>query len=170
MKPIWTIGYEGASPEDFDATLRAAGIDVLIDVRAVAISRRPGFSKTALSDRVEGQGIAYLHLRGLGDPKPGREAARSGNMALFRTIFATHLSTPEAQIDLETLKAVAGKRRVALLCFESDAGGCHRTIVANEVANSGNVSIVHLAVERGRAAKDGQSRTDHHSGESLAAA
>jgi uncharacterized protein (DUF488 family) len=77
MKSLMTIGYEASQPDLFDATLLRRGVEVLVDVRAVALSRRRGFSKRALAERLEQQGISYLHLSNLGDPKPGRDAARS---------------------------------------------------------------------------------------------
>jgi uncharacterized protein (DUF488 family) len=170
MRQLATIGYEGASPTDFDAALTAAGVDTVVDVRAVALSRKAGFSKTALAERLREQGFEYVHLRGLGDPKPGREAARAGDMALFKRIFGAHMTTPDAQSDLAKLRALASARNIALLCYEADAAGCHRAIVASQVANSGNLSIVHLSVEAGRATGNGRSRTNNHSRQSLAAA
>jgi uncharacterized protein (DUF488 family) len=170
MNSLATIGYEGATPEAFDAVIGAAEVELLVDVRAVALSRRPGFSKTTLSTRLREQGVDYVHLRGLGDPKPGREAARSGNHALFRAIFGAHLATDEAKRDLATLEALALRHRVALLCFEADAAGCHRSIVANAIATARNMSIVHLRVERGQANIGGRARTNNRAGESLAAA
>jgi len=170
MQPITTIGYEGANPTDFDATLASARVNVVVDVRAVAISRKAGFSKTALQDRLQANGLQYIHLRGLGDPKPGREAARAGDMALFRQIFGAHLTTPDAQADLATLKALAAAKTVALLCYESDPEGCHRSIIAKLVAKSVNLAIVHLSVEAQRAPISGRSRADNHSRQSLAAA
>ena len=170
MKTIATIGYEGTTIEAFDAALERAHVDVVVDVRAVAISRKRGFSKTALSERLRSIGLDYVHLRGLGDPKPGREAARAGDMALFRQIFGAHMATDEARQDLEALRALVTDRKVALLCYEADAAGCHRAIVANAIANPGNLSILHLRVEQGRAITGGRARADNHSGEGLAAA
>jgi len=170
MTTIATIGYEGATPEAFDAALELASVDMVVDVRAVAISRRRGFSKTALSDRLRGIGLDYVHLRGLGDPKPGREAARAGDMALFREIFGAHMATDVAKVDLEALRVLVAERKVALLCYEADAAGCHRTIVADAIAKHGNLSILHLRVEQGRAVAGGRSRADNRSGEGLAAA
>ena len=97
MSAILTIGYEGASIEEFVTTLKLAEIDVLIDVRDVPISRKRGFSKGALSSTVEAVGIKYLHLRDLGDPKPGREAARRGDVQTFESIFNAHLMRNGAQ-------------------------------------------------------------------------
>src|ERR1700751_6123716 len=94
-----TIGYEGASAEAFDATLENAGIELVVDVRAVAVSRRRGFSKSSLAARLEAAGLRYVHLRGLGDPKPGRDAARAGDLARFRAVFSAHLETEGAQGD-----------------------------------------------------------------------
>ena len=170
MQTITTIGYEGASPADFDAALAAAGVNFVVDVRAVAISRKVGFSKTALSERLRGRGLGYIHLRGLGDPKAGRDAARAGEMDLFRQIYGEHLTTSAAKADLAKLQMLAPSNTVALLCYEADPEDCHRLTVAKLVAKSENLLIVHLSVETGRTRARGRSRADHHSCESMASA
>ena len=100
MRSLFTIGYEGASIADFVATLRAVNVDVLIDVRDVPISRKPGFSKRVLAQRLGDVGIEYVHLRDLGDPKPGRDAARRGDFKEFERIFREHLEREKSQIAL----------------------------------------------------------------------
>jgi uncharacterized protein (DUF488 family) len=123
---IWTIGYEGATQPELIARLRAAGVETVADVRAVTSSRRAGFSKNVLASSLAEAGIGYVHLRDLGTPKAGRDAARKGRVAEMRAIFAQHMTAPEAQRDLAALRALAAERRVALLCYEADAAGCHR--------------------------------------------
>lgn len=139
-----TIGYEGASLDSFLAALRCAHVSLLIDVRAVAVSRRRGFSKTALAAALREAGIGYLHLRDLGDPKPGREAARSGRMSEFRAIYAAHLRGPVAQAALAEAARVVEHRASCLLCYEADPLGCHRSIVANAIARKTGLAIQHL--------------------------
>jgi uncharacterized protein (DUF488 family) len=126
-----TIGYEAATLPAVIAKLRAAGVEVVLDVRAVAASRRAGFSKTILRASLAAEGIGYEHLRGLGTPKPGREAARNGRIAEMEAVFAEHMATPEAQDGLAQAIAIACERPSALLCFEACASGCHRRIVAD---------------------------------------
>lgn len=128
-----TIGYEAATLPEVIATLKAAGVEVVVDVRAVAASRRAGFSKTMLRTSLEAEGIGYEHLRGLGTPKPGREAARKGRIAEMEAIFAEHMRTPEAQDALALAQAIVRDRQAALLCFEACASGCHRRIVAEMI-------------------------------------
>ena len=144
MSELLTIGYEGSTPEAFDAALAAAGVELVVDVRAIAASRRRGFAKTALADRLADAGIRYIHLRELGDPKPGRDAARAGRWADFRSIFAKHLATPEALGGLARLSQLAVGQRTALLCYEADAAQCHRAIVAEKVAKSCELVVAHL--------------------------
>jgi uncharacterized protein (DUF488 family) len=145
ITPLATIGYEGATVQGFLAALREAHVELLIDVRALAMSRRPGFAKTRLAANLEDAGIGYLHLRGLGTPADGRAAARSGNHDEMHRIFREHLATPEAQADLETLASiVTGGRRVALLCFEADPAHCHRSLVVAELAKSMRLEVMHL--------------------------
>ncbi|MEO0362870.1 MAG: DUF488 domain-containing protein, partial [Pseudomonadota bacterium] len=114
-----TIGYESATLPEVIEKLRAAGVEIVVDVRAVASSRRAGFSKTVLRNSLEEAGVAYEHLRALGTPKPGREAARRGRIAEMEAIFAEHMKTPEAQDALARATAIAGERRAALLCYEA---------------------------------------------------
>jgi uncharacterized protein (DUF488 family) len=154
-RPVATIGYEGATVRTFLDALREAEVDLLVDVRAVASSRRPGFAKTALRASVEEAGIEYLHLRGLGTPAEGRAAARAGRHAEMRRIFLAHLATAEAQDELETLAAlVRSGRRVCLLCLEADPTHCHRSMVADALASRVPVRVAHLAPRLERERED----------------
>lgn len=166
---IFTIGYEGADIAAFIQTLRQAGVRTVADVRAVAVSRRKGFSKTALAHHLEAAGIGYVHFRDLGDPKPGREAARAGRMREFESIYAAHMTTTAAQIQLGELADISIEGDVALLCYEANAQGCHRTMIARSIAKSRKSAIVHLAVNN-QSASVGRARTHDHPCEGLAAA
>jgi uncharacterized protein (DUF488 family) len=147
-----TIGYEGANLEGFLAALRRSRVSLLIDVRAVAVSRRRGFSKTALAAALAEAGIGYLHLRDLGDPKPGREAARAGRMGEFRAIYNSHLRGAVAQAALAEAARLAEQRSVCLLCYEADPAGCHRSIVATALARKTGMHVQHLFADAPRAA------------------
>lgn len=169
MIELLTIGYEGSTPEAFDAALAAAGIELVVDVRAIAASRRRGFAKTALSDRLSDAGIRYIHLRELGDPKPGRDAARAGRWAEFRAIFTAHLATPEAVGGLARLSELVVRQRTALLCYEADAAQCHRTIVAERVARGCELVVAHLKASPCTLGKHERDRTGRHLGQGRAA-
>jgi uncharacterized protein (DUF488 family) len=145
MQRLATIGYQSATPESFLRALASARVELLVDIRAVASSRRPGFSKTKLAASVAEAGIDYLHLRALGTPADGRAAARAGHHAEMRRIFLAHMSTAEAQDALEDLaQIVRSGRRVCLLCFEADPAHCHRNIVASTLAGMMPIEILHL--------------------------
>ena len=147
MPSLFTIGYENATVAGFQDALRDAKVDLLIDVRAVASSRRPGFAKTALAANANAAGAEYLHLRALGTPADGRAAARAGKPEEMKTIFRKQLATDEAQEQLATVAdLVTQGRRVALLCLEADAQVCHRSIVAAEVARLTGAKVVDLSV------------------------
>jgi uncharacterized protein (DUF488 family) len=139
-----TIGYEADTLPNVIARLQAAHVEVVIDVRAVAASRRAGFSKTILRNSLEADGIDYVHLRDLGTPKPGREAARKGRIAEMEAIFAEHMATPEAQDALAQAVQIIEARHVALLCFEACASGCHRRVVAELVQQKTGCAIQNL--------------------------
>lgn len=124
--------------------LQAAGVALLIDVRAVPISRKPGFSKRILGASAEARGIRYLHLQALGTPKAGRQAARSGKADLLDAIFSAHLATKSAQAGLAAAIGVATAAPSCLLCFERDPHFCHRRLVAEAISIRTGQDIVHL--------------------------
>jgi uncharacterized protein (DUF488 family) len=139
-----TIGYERETQAAVIDKLKTAGVEVVIDVRAVAASRRAGFSKTLLSASLNDAGIGYVHLRQLGTPKPGREAARKGKVAEMHEIFKAHMVEPAAQLELAKATEIAARQKTALLCYEADAGGCHRTILANWICDDLGCEIENL--------------------------
>lgn len=141
MPDLATIGYEKLTQPELIALLQDAGVEVLIDVRAVAASRRAGFSKTLLAGGLAEAGIDYVHLRGLGTPKAGREAARKGRIAEMHAIFEEQLKTPEAEHDMARAEAIVAERPAALLCLEADAAGCHRRIVADRLKERLGIAV-----------------------------
>ena len=126
-KRIFTIGYEGATQDEVVAALKQAGVARVIDVRAVPLSRKPGFSKNVLAAGLKEAGILYVHLKALGTPPAGREAARKGRWDEMNRIYAAQLDTPEAGAEAGQMIALAEEKPSALLCFERDPAHCHRT-------------------------------------------
>lgn len=149
-KTLATIGYQGASMESFLRALKETKVEVLVDIRAVASSRRPGFSKNALAANLAEAGIDYLQLRGLGTPAEGRAASRAGRYEELERIYRKHLKTPEAQDQLEALvQVVRGGQRACLMCFEADYRHCHRRMVAEAVAAEVPVAVKNLVGDPG---------------------
>ena len=136
---IFTIGYEGSTMADFIAALTSAGVQRVIDVRALPLSRRPGFSKTPLRGALAEAGIEYVHLRALGTPASGREAARKGHHEDLKRIYAGQLELPEAIAEGAQMLELARDKPSALLCFERDPGGCHRSLLLDSVASDAEV-------------------------------
>lgn len=149
MTTLYTIGYEGSSITDFLSTLGSAGVEQIIDVREVPISRKAGFSKSKLTSFLSEYDIDYVHLKNLGDPKMGRIAAREGRFADFREIYANHLRTQAAKNEVLSAVESAKRKTSCLLCFERDHHFCHREMVANQMAKIGEFKIVHLGVRIG---------------------
>jgi uncharacterized protein (DUF488 family) len=131
-----TIGYENDTQPQTIQRLKEAGVKTVIDVRAVASSRKAGFSKSLLAASLAEAGIAYVHLQKLGTPKPGRDAARAGRIDEMRAIFNDHLEEPEAQVQLAQAGEIASEGKSALLCYEADVCGCHRQIVAQRLVEA----------------------------------
>lgn len=139
-----TIGYEGKTQAQMIAELKAAGVELVVDVRAVAASRRPGFSKTILAASLAEAGVGYEHLRGLGTPKAGRDAARAGRTDEMREIFSAHLAEPAAQVQLARAIELARERPIALLCYEAQACDCHRAVVAERICEALETTVADL--------------------------
>ncbi len=146
QRSFYTIGYEKFRVQDFIAALHLARVEMLIDVRDVPLSRKRGFSKTALAAMLDKNGIAYMHLKGLGDPKLGRQAARAGQHDQFRRIFGNHMATEVAQRDLGRAVELIQARPCCLMCFEQEHGNCHRSIVAHHIAERTGLRLHHLSI------------------------
>ena len=131
---IFTIGYEGATVAEFLAALQKAGVERVIDIRAVPNSRRPGFSKTPLRNVLAEAGIDYVHLRALGTPADGRTAARAGRKDELKRIYAGQLELPEAIAETGKMLDLSREKPSALLCYERDPAACHRTLLLEAVA------------------------------------
>lgn len=144
-KPLFTIGYEHATTRALLDELQAAKIDLLIDVRAVTSSRRPGFSKRQLAAGLDERGIGYLHLRALGTPKEGRLAARAGRRDELFRIYEKHLERPDARTEMDELTAFAKSgKRICLLCYERDPEGCHRRRIAELIHERTGAEVKNL--------------------------
>lgn len=137
-KILFTIGYEGIVPDRLTAALKGAGVDTLADVRAVANSRKRGFSKNALKAGLEEARLGYVHFRGLGTPKAGREAARADDTGLMRRIFCEEvLDTADGGLALDALADLGERVPVCLLCFEREPARCHRRVLAERLEARG---------------------------------
>jgi uncharacterized protein (DUF488 family) len=136
---IFTIGYESTTVAEFLAALKQAGVERVIDVRAVPNSRRPGFSKNLLKNALAEVGIDYVHLRALGTPADGRAAARAGRHQDLERIYAGQLELPEAIAQGAQMLDLAKEKPSALLCYEREPGGCHRTLLLRTVAPGAEV-------------------------------
>ena len=148
-KKLFTIGYEQTPAKSVLDELENAGVKLLVDVRAVASSRRPGFSKSQLAAGLDERGISYLHLRGLGTPKEGREVARSGKFDALHRIYAAHLRRPQAKEELDQLSALVRKSGpVCILCYERDHAHCHRQWIAQIIEDRDGVKVDNLVARQ----------------------
>src|SRR5271165_2611709 len=149
MRTLYSIGYEKTLVGDLIATMAAAGVAVLVDVRDRPISRRPGFSKRQLAASVEEAGMRYVHLAALGTPPEGRLANRQRNWVRFWAIVDDKLARPEAELDLQHAAEIAGAAPSCLLCYEADWQICHRSRIADILALRHGFLLRHLTVSAG---------------------
>ena len=148
MRQLCTIGYEGTSLEDLVASLKAESVTRLLDVRFAPYSRRDEYSIEMLRPALADYGIAYTHIRELGNPPAGREAARLGHRAAYREIYTGHLASPDGQAGLRKALAFAALESVCLMCLERDPRHCHRSMTADALAAQGGFSVAHLKTSR----------------------
>jgi uncharacterized protein (DUF488 family) len=143
--PLFTIGYEQAKPASVLGELKRAKIELLVDTRAVAASRRPGFSKRQLAAALEEEGIGYIHLQKLGTPAEGRAAARGGDTDALWHIYDKHIRGAEAQNELgELITLIKTGKRIALLCYCRDPKTCHRSRIVSNVKKKIAVKVTDL--------------------------
>ena len=141
---VFTIGYEGKAADSFVDDLLGRGVQILVDVREIPISRKRGFSKTALSELVQQAGIEYLHLRALGSPRDSRKKLKaSGDFEVFSREYADHLEGNTRSLE-ELMELIGTGRRTALMCFERDHTQCHRSLLVGALLEeAGSDFVVH---------------------------
>lgn len=145
MYTLFTIGYAQAKPSAVLNELKRAKVELVVDTRAVAASRRPGFSKRQLAAACDEAGIAYLHLQKLGTPAEGRAAARAGDLAKLWRIYDKHIKTRAAQDALdELLTLIKSGRRIVLLCYCRNPKACHRSRIVANVKTRMRVAVTDL--------------------------
>jgi len=159
-RPVLTIGYEGVDIDAFLETLSLAGVQHLVDIRDVPVSRKRGFSKSKLADALGAIGIQYTHLKALGDPKDGREAMKRGDYCGFLDIYDRHIATDDGQQALSRAASIARETTTVLLCYERNPKECHRTIVAQQLLQRGVSEVRHLGVSASRSGATRLVRSD----------
>ena len=160
-RSVLTIGYEGVDLADFLVTLSLAGVQHLVDVRDVPVSRKRGFSKTKLADALGDVGIRYTHLKALGDPKDGRDAMKRGDYQRFLNIYRRHIASDDGKRALDVAAEIALEATTVLLCYERNPKECQRTIVAEYLLQRGVSEVRHLGVT---APRRGTMRSNQPSG------
>lgn len=141
---VLTAGYEGEAIDDFVARLQAAGVERVIDTRHTPLSRKRGFSKTPLRERLATVGIDYVHVREVGTPKPMRdEYRRTGDFPAMELKYERHLDEQMAAVG--QVHALAREKRSVLICFEAAPDRCHRSTLARRLAATfDDVTVVDL--------------------------
>jgi uncharacterized protein (DUF488 family) len=148
---LYTIGYEGSAMPPFIACVREAGVETVVDVRELPLSRKRGFSKGGLSGHLREAGIGYVHMRSLGCPRTIRAAYRSDrSWPRYTREFLAYLATQQEAV--ESLAALSQARSCCVVCFEADFAVCHRTYVARAAYGRGAPPVVHLRVGAGAVA------------------
>jgi len=142
---ILTIGYEGSSLNEFISSLTLWGVELLVDVREMPLSRKKGFSKTSLRENLQLNGIRYYHSKVVGCPKPIRKSYKEDrNWQKYTSAYLRYL---DAQGDeVVNLYELCQEQLVCLLCFEANPLRCHRTYVADQISrlSPSSADILHI--------------------------
>jgi uncharacterized protein (DUF488 family) len=141
---LFSFGYEKHGQPDFITRLQKEKISLLLDVREVANSRRAGFSKNILANSLREAGIAYRHMKMLGTPKAGRDAAKRGDLKTLWPIVDQALSQPAAELALMEIVTLARSERVCLMCLEDDWRACHRARICERLEAEHGLKATHL--------------------------
>jgi len=137
---LFTVGYEGKTLDGFLDLLTGSAVTVLVDVRELPVSRKPGFSKTRLQGILAEHGIDYISMRALGSPRDLRKELRDGGD--YGTFFARYREHLDRQdVSLATLTGMVTGNAVCLMCYEADPERCHRSAIARELMNANGVSV-----------------------------
>lgn len=152
MTRIYTVGYEGLRLQELILSLQANGIKALIDIREYPVSRKPGFSKRALSQALCRNGIGYEHWQNLGAPRGIRQALKqTGDWQVYSRDYLELLGSLSGI--LRNLAVRAEQTTLCLLCFERDYRECHRSLVTGELERLQLINDTkHLSPRRDQAA------------------
>jgi uncharacterized protein (DUF488 family) len=141
---VFTIGYETATVDSLVERLIEAGVQRVVDVRELPLSRRKGFSKTQLSDALSEAGISYTHVRALGNPKANRELYKGGNVTEGARSYRAQLRG-EASFAVSDLASSLSEHRTCLLCLEESPANCHRALIAERLSElHPQITVIHL--------------------------
>ncbi len=125
VREIFTVGHSTHSIETFIELLKRHGIEGLADVRRWPTSKKfPHFSRETLSEKLQAAGIEYEWL---GEELGGY---RTGG-------YEPYTSSTEFKRGLDKLIALAGRRRVAIMCAEGLFFKCHRRFISDSLVKQG---------------------------------
>lgn len=142
-RELFTVGYEGKNIAGFKRLLEENGVELLLDVRQHAFSRKPFFSNSGLKKEFQDGAIEYAHVPQLGAPKELRtKLFENQDYAKFFEKYAKHLRKQRVAL-AQAVKAAEAKR-ICLMCFEADAPKCHRSVLAKEMRSANDFKIIHL--------------------------
>jgi uncharacterized protein (DUF488 family) len=143
---VGSVGYENyRDVDDFARVLADAGVEQLVDVRELPISRKRGFAKTALSEALANAGVEYVHLRALGNPKEFRDLYKSGKVSAGKSAYQRFLLCERSE-ELADLNRILREKRSALMCVEHDPKVCHRQVILDALRDrlEGGLEVAHI--------------------------
>ncbi|MBI5251996.1 MAG: DUF488 family protein [Desulfomonile tiedjei] len=145
-RAVYTIGYQGNSIDAFLNRVLKCGIKALADVRNNPSSRNFGFHKSTLARLCENLGIEYRGFPDLGIPASDRMDLKS--LRDYEIVFGHYRSGVLANKtqSLDLLARLVTQKSTTLVCMESDANVCHRSILATLISERTNLPVIHLGI------------------------
>jgi uncharacterized protein (DUF488 family) len=161
MKRAVTVGVYGFTGHTFLDALRAADVRVLLDIRqrrGVRGSEYAWANAKRLETAVTDAGIEYEHrpelaptteLRQLQYAADEREGVGKRSRSTLAPEYARrYVAEILDGVDLEALAADLPPEGAALMCVERDPEACHRSLVAQRLAERHGVRVEHLRPSR----------------------
>lgn len=146
-RKLLTIGYTGYTFDGFTSALIDHGVECLLDIREIPLSRKAGFSKSALRDHLKSVGIDYRHFRLLGSPKALRHEVReTGDYSRFFRGVRKHLKLTDSLEELKEAILVARRQRSCLMCCCPNWEQCHRKCVVDAVLELSYFTFDHISL------------------------
>ncbi len=136
FKFVGGLGYEKRRIDDFIGMLKAQNVEVLVDVRANAFSRRAEYSSGRLASALKANGIKYVHLKDLGAPVMMRDGHRLGeNDPEFMAAYENHfIASAKAREAYQSIGRDFKGRSICLMCYEANTTQCHRNVILKHLA------------------------------------
>ena len=146
--PFFTIGHSTRAIPEFVALLRAAEVQLVVDIRSIRRSlTNPQYNEDLLGSNLAAYQVGYLPIPRLGGRRKREKAVDQKLNSFWKNRsfhnYADYALTNEFMEGLEQLLALGSSKRCAIMCAEAVWWRCHRRIIADYLLKRGG-EVFHL--------------------------